>query len=66
MRYNKLKRHVRKKVLDVCYDVEVEPSLQLQEGERLYKESTGTDCNARLDMKANGFWGPDSAEISST
>ena len=39
----------------VCYEVEVESSLQLLEGERFYNKSS-TDDDARLDIKANSLW----------
>ena len=42
---------------DECYEVEVEPSLQLLEGKRFYNKSNGTDDNARLDIKTKGLWG---------
>ena len=44
-------------VLDVCYDVEVESSLQFLDGEILWNKSTITADNARLDIKTNGLWG---------
>ena len=42
---------------DLCYDVEVEPALQMLEGESFYHNSTSTDDNARIDNRANGLWG---------
>ena len=40
-----------------CYDVEVEPILQLLQGESFKHKTTSTDENARQDIKANGLWG---------
>ena len=40
----------------VCYDVEVEPTLQLLQGESLIHKTTSTDENARLDIEVNGLW----------
>ena len=40
-----------------CYDVEVEPILQLLQGESFIHKTTSTDENARQDIKANGLWG---------
>ena len=42
---------------EVCFDVEIEPKLQLLQGERFVNNSTITDEDARLDIKANGLWG---------
>ena len=36
---------------DVCYDIELEPSLQLVEGESFFNKSTCTYDNAGLDTK---------------
>ena len=42
---------------EVCYDVEIEPNHQSLQGESLVNNSTTTDEDARLDVKANGLWG---------
>ena len=42
---------------DVCHDVQIEPKLQLLDGENFSINSTTTDDDARLDIKANGLWG---------
>ena len=42
---------------DICYDVEVEPTLQLLQGESFIHKTTSTDEKAQLDIKANGQWG---------
>ena len=41
---------------DVSYDVGTEPMLQPLSGET-FPQSTNTDDEARLDIKARGFWG---------
>ena len=42
---------------DVCHDVQIEPKLQSLDGEIFSSNSTTTDDDARLDIKANGLWG---------
>lgn len=40
----------------VCTNVEVEPHLQPLDNERFHRRSTVTSSDARLDIKAGGFW----------
>ena len=42
---------------DVCHDVQIEPKLQSLVGEIFSSNSTTTDEDARLEIKANGLWG---------
>ena len=42
---------------EVCHDVEKEPKLQSLEGETFHNKTTTTEDDARLDIKAYGFWG---------
>ena len=50
---------------DVCYDVEVELTLLLLQGESFKHKTTSTDENARQVIEANGLWGgPGSGVIS--
>ena len=42
----------------VCTNVEVEPQLQPLHNERFNFRSTVTSPEARLDLKAGGFWSP--------
>ena len=42
---------------DVCHDVQIEPKLQSLDGEIFSGNSTTTDDDARLDIKANSLWG---------
>ena len=41
----------------VCHDVQIVPKLQSLDGEIFSSNSTTTDDDARLDIKANGGWG---------
>ena len=41
---------------EVCDDVDLEPCLQCLQGETFAKTTTTIDDDARLDMKANGFF----------
>ena len=41
---------------EFCYDVEIEPKLQPLEGETFVDETTTTEDEARIDIKANGLW----------
>ena len=41
---------------DVCYDVEVEPTRALPQGESFIHRITITDENPRLDIKTNDLW----------
>ena len=43
-------------MVEVCRDVAVEPLLQPLDGETVDRNSTAKD-DARLDIKANAFWG---------
>ena len=42
---------------EVCHDVEIEPKLQSLEGKSIHNKTTSAEDDARLDIKANGFWG---------
>ena len=42
---------------NVCHDVQIEPKLQSLDWEIFSSNSTTTDDDARLDIKANGLWG---------
>ena len=53
IRHNKIQDTFAKIKHDVCYDVEVEPTLQLLKSESLIIKTNSTDENAQLDNKAN-------------
>ncbi len=44
--------------MEVCHDVSVEPQRQPLSGETLSYSTANSDDQARLDVKARGFWGP--------
>ena len=63
LRYNEIRDTFAKLLGDICNDVEIEPKLQLLEGETFDNKSTSTEDEARLGIKAN-FSIQDSAEHS--
>ena len=44
-------------ISEVCSDVELKPRLQPLSGEQFLHASANRDAEARLDIKARGFWG---------
>ena len=42
---------------EVCPNVATKPTLQLVTNERFFHRSANTECGARLDVRAQGFWG---------
>ena len=42
---------------EVCPDVATEPTLQPVSNEQFFHRSANTECGARLDVRAQGFWG---------
>ena len=42
---------------DVCYEVKVEPDLQLLNNEAFHHKTTNIQDGAGLDISMNGFWG---------
>ena len=57
MRHNKIRDTFADIMHDVCYDVEVEPTLQLLQSEALIIKTISTDENAWLDIKAKVLQG---------
>ena len=57
MSFNEIRDIFAKIMHGFCYDVEVETTLQLLQGESFVHRTTRTDENARLDFKANGLCG---------
>ena len=57
IRHNELRDFTAKLMTEVCHDVCVEPPLQPLSGEHLPYATASVDDNARLDVKARGFWG---------
>ena len=56
MRHIEIRDTFDKIMHDVCFDVEVERTLQLLQGESFIHITTSTDKNPRLDIKTNGLW----------
>ena len=50
MRHNEIRDTFAKIMRDVFYEVEVETTLQLLQGESIINKTTRTDENARLDI----------------
>lgn len=57
LRHNEIRDIVGGLLGKVCNDVKLEPVLQSLNGESFVGRSTTTDNEARLDIRANGFWG---------
>ena len=57
MRHNEIRDTFANLISEVCFDAEIEPKLQSLQGESFVNNSTTTDEDARLDVKANGLWG---------
>ena len=49
-------RYVIFQQTEICHDVEVEPKLQPLTSERLSHHTANVEEEARLDVKARGFW----------
>ena len=56
-RHNEIRDVFANLMDDVCHDVQIEPKLQSLDGEIFSSNSTTSDDDARLDIKANGLWG---------
>ena len=57
VRHNEIRDLTAQLLSEVCSDVEVEPRLQPLSGEQFHRLSANRDPEARLDVKARGFWG---------
>ena len=57
LRYNELRNITASMLSQVCPNVSVEPHLQPLNGEERTHTTAVREENARLDVKANGFWG---------
>ena len=58
MRHNEVRDLFGSLMAETCNDVQIEPLLQPLDEETFPNTSTTTDSDARLDIKASGFWGP--------
>ena len=59
IRHNRIRDLTAQLLTEVCPSVEIEPNLQPLSGETFHHRTANTDDNARLDVKALGFWGND-------
>ena len=57
IRHNRIRDLTAELLTEVCTGVEVEPHLQPLSGETFENRTTNIEDNARLDVKAMGFWG---------
>ena len=56
IRHNEIRDITATLLTEVCHNVATEPSLQPVTGETLTARLANTDDNARLDIRARGFW----------
>ena len=56
IRHNDIRDITATLLTEVCHNVATEPPLQPLTGETLTARSANTDDNARLDIRARGFW----------
>ena len=56
LRHNEVRDITADLLSEICHDVEVEPKLQPLTGERLSHRTANVEKEARLDVKAHGFW----------
>ena len=57
IRHNDARDLTAKLISEVCHDVQVEPHLQPLSGELFHYKSTIQGDDARVDIRAAGFWG---------
>ena len=56
IRHNDLRDITARIVSEVCKDTEIEPKLLPLSGEELHGRTTNRSNEARLDIRARGFW----------
>ena len=56
IRHNDLCDLTARVVSEVCKDTKIEPKLLLLSGEELHGRTTNRSNEARLDIRARGFW----------
>ena len=59
IRHNEIRDITAKFMSEVCHNVWVEPPLQSLSGEIMSHKTANVEDGARLDIKAQGFWGDD-------
>jgi len=57
LRHNDVRDITANLLAEVCHNVAVEPDLQTLSGEQFQHRTTNTEDGARLDVRAQGFWG---------
>ena len=57
MRHEKIRDITAQRLTEVCFNVGVEPHLQTLTSKAFTERTANTEDNARLDIKAQGFWG---------
>ena len=57
LRNNEIRDTFTNLMNEVCHDVEIEPKRQPLQGESFVNNSTTTEDEARLEIKANRLWG---------
>ena len=57
LRHNEIRDVTADLLNEVCHNVSTEPELQPLSGELLSHRTANTEDGARLDVKAQGFWG---------
>ena len=57
IRHNKIRNITAHLMSEVCHNVGIEPPLQPLSGETMSYQSANSTDGARLDVKAQGFWG---------
>ena len=56
IRHNEVRDLTASLMTEVCHDVQVEPHLHALSGEVMHHRSAVLDDNARVDIRASGFW----------
>ena len=56
LRHNEVRGITAEMMKEVCTNVEIEPRLQLLDGENLQLKTANCEDEARLDLRATGFW----------
>ena len=57
LRHNEIRDITAQLMSEVCPNVATEPTLQPVSNERFFHRSANIECGARLDVRAQGFWG---------
>ena len=57
LRHNEIRDITAQLMSEVCPNVATEPTLQPVTNERFFHRSANTESGARLDVRAQGFWG---------